>query len=185
AIEGGFRESELSWKALLGSLKQQGLSRAPKLAIGDGALGFWKALNSMHPETKWQRCWVHKTANVLNMLPKSLHPAAKRDLQAIWMAPGIEESEKNFDEFIETYGTKYHKAADCLEKDRDALLTFYSFPAEHWRHIRTSNPIESTFATVRLRTEKVKSCFSSRTQTNNGSKNGWIQTPTRTRISCT
>jgi len=163
AIEGGFRESELSWKALLRSLKDQGLDTAPELAIGDGALGFWKALNSMYPETKWQRCWVHKTANVLNMLPKSLHPAAKQALQSIWMAPGIEEAEKNFDGFIETYGAKYYKAAECLEKDRGALLTFYSFPAEHWRHIRTSNPIESTFATVRLRTDKVKSCFSSRT----------------------
>ncbi len=163
ALEGGFRESELSWHELLRSLRDRGLSTAPKLAIGDGALGFWKALNRVYPETKWQRCWVHKTANVLNRLPQSLHPAATQALQAIWMAPGVEEAEKKFDEFIATYGAKYPKATECLEKDRDVLLTFYGFPAEHWRHIRTTNPIESTFATVRLRTEKVKSCFSSRT----------------------
>lgn len=163
ALEGGFRESELSWKKLLRDLKNRGLTISPELAIGDGALGFWKALNEQYPETKWQRCWVHKTANVLNCLPKSLQPSAKQQLQSIWMAPGIEEAEKNFDEFIETYGVKYYKATECLEKDRDVLLTFYSFPAEHWKHIRTTNPIESTFATVRLRTEKVKSCFSTHT----------------------
>jgi len=163
ALEDGFRESELSWKALLRDLKKRGLTAGPKLAIGDGALGFWNALNEQYPDTKWQRCWVHKTANILNCLPKSLQPMAKQLLQSIWMAPGIEEAEKNFDEFIEMYGAKYPKAAECLEKDRDALLSFYSFPAEHWKHIRTTNPIESTFATVRLRTEKVKSCFSTRT----------------------
>jgi putative transposase len=163
ALEGGFRESELSWKTLLRDLKKRGLTISAELAIGDGALGFWKALNEQYPETKWQRCWVHKTLNVLNCLPKSLQPRAKQQLQSIWMAPGIEEAEKNFDEFIQIYGAKYPKAAQCLEKDREALLSFYSFPAEHWKHIRTTNPIESTFATVRLRTEKVKSCFSTRT----------------------
>jgi len=163
ALEGGFRESELCWNPLLRDLKRRGLTVGPELAIGDGALGFWKALHEQYPETKWQRCWVHKTANVLNCLPKSLQPRAKQQLQSIWMAPGLQEAEKNFDEFIETYGAKYPKAAACLEKDRDVLLSFYSFPADHWKHIRTTNPIESTFATVRLRTEKVKSCFSTRT----------------------
>ncbi len=163
ALEGGFRESELSWKTLLRNLRKRGLTVGPELAIGDGALGFWKALNEHYPETKWQRCWVHKTANVLNCLPKSLQPTAKQQLQSIWIAPGIEEAEENFDGFIEIYGAKYPKAAECLEKDREVLLTFYGFPAEHWKHIRTTNPIESTFATVRLRTEKVKSCFSTRT----------------------
>jgi len=163
ALEDGFRESELSWKTVLRDLKKRGLETGPELAIGDGALGFWNALNEIYPDTKRQRCWVHKTANVLNKLPKSLQPKTKQQLQGIWMAPGIEEAEKNFDSFLETYKAKYPKAADCLQKDREILLTFYSFPAEHWKHIRTTNPIESTFATVRLRTNKVKSCFSSQT----------------------
>ena len=163
AIEDGFRESELSWMSVLRNLKERGVSEGPRLAIGDGALGFWKAIAQIYPETKWQRCWVHKTANVLNKLPKSLQSKAKEHIHDIWMAPGIEEAEKNFDVFIETYGAKYPKAAECLEKDRDVLLNFYSYPAEHWKHIRTSNPIESTFATVRLRTKKVRNCFSSQT----------------------
>jgi putative transposase len=163
AIEDGFRESELSWMSVLRNLKERGLSEGPRLAIGDGALGFWKAIAQIYPETQWQRCWVHKTANVLNKLPKSLQSKAKEHIHDIWMAPGIEEAEKNFDVFIETYGAKYPKAAECLEKDRDVLLNFYSYPAEHWKHIRTSNPIESTFATVRLRTKKVRNCFSSQT----------------------
>jgi len=154
AIEDGFCESELSWLSVLRGLKKRGLEVGPKLAIGDGALGFWKAIAQIYPETQWQRCWVHKTANVLNKLPKSLQSKAKEHLHDIWMAPGIEEAEKNFDVFIELYGTKYPKATECLEKDRDKLLNFYSYPAEHWKHIRTSNPIESTFATVRLRTKK-------------------------------
>jgi transposase-like protein len=162
-LEDGFRESELSWKAVLRELKNLGLENGPELAIGDGALGFWKALNQIYPEVKRQRCWVHKTANVLNCLPKSLQPKAKQHLQEIWMAPGIDEAEDNFDKFIDLYGAKYPKAAECLEKDREILLTFYGFPAAHWKHIRTTNPIESTFATIRLRTDKVKSCFSSRT----------------------
>ena len=163
AIEDGFRESELSWMSVLRNLKERGLSEGPRLAIGDGALGFWKAIAQIYPETKWQRCWVHKTANILNKLPKSLQCKAKEHIHDIWTAPGIEEAEKNFDVFIETYGAKYPKAAECLEKDRDVLLNFYSYPAEHWKHIRTSNPIESTFATVRLRTKKVRNCFSSQT----------------------
>lgn len=163
ALEDGFRESELTWLSVLRDLKKRGLEEGPKLAIGDGALGFWKAIAQIYPETQWQRCWVHKTANVLNKLPKSLQSKAKEHIHDIWMAPGIEEAEKNFDVFIETYGAKYPKAAECLEKDRDVLLNFYSYPAEHWKHIRTSNPIESTFATVRLRTKKVRNCFSSQT----------------------
>ncbi len=161
AIEDGFRESELSWLSVLRDLKSRGLTEGPKLAIGDGSLGFWKALEKVYPDTQRQRCWVHKTANVLNKLPKSLQSKAKEHLQDIWMAPGISEAEKNFDVFIKIYGPKYPKAAECLEKDRDVLLNFYSYPAEHWKHIRTTNPIESTFATVRLRTAKVRNCFSS------------------------
>jgi transposase-like protein len=163
AIEDGFCESELSWLSVLRDLKKRGLEVGPKLAIGDGALGFWKAMAQSYPETQWQRCWVHKTANVLNKLPKSLQSKAKEHLHDIWMAPGIEEAEKNFDVFIDLYGAKYPKATECLDKDRDKLLNFYSYPAEHWKHIRTSNPIESTFATVRLRTKKVRGCFSSQT----------------------
>ena len=163
AIEDGFRESELTWLSVLRDLKKRGLEEGPKLAIGDGALGFWKAIAQIYPETQWQRCWVHKTANVLSKLPKSLQSKAKEHIHDIWMAPGIEEAEKNFDVFLETYGAKYPKAVECLEKDRDVLLNFYSYPAEHWKHIRTSNPIESTFATVRLRTKKVRNCFSSQT----------------------
>jgi transposase-like protein len=163
ALDSGLRESELSWKQLLLDLKRRGLKAAPKLAIGDGALGFWKALSKVYSNTRWQRCWVHKTANVLNKLPKSLQPKAKDKLHQIWMAPDKAEAETHFDDFISVYDAKYPKATQCLKKDRDKLLTFYDFPAEHWRHIRTTNPIESTFATVRLRTDKVRSCFSSHT----------------------
>jgi len=163
ALEDGYRESELSWRGVLSDLKRRGLEGGAELAVGDGALGFWKALEKTYPHTRWQRCWVHKTANVLNKLPKSLQAKAKKQLHEIWMAPGREEAEKSFDQFIEIYGAKYPKAVECLKKDREVLLTFYDFPAEHWRHIRTTNPIESTFATVRLRTDKVRSCFSSQT----------------------
>jgi transposase-like protein len=163
ALEGGFRESEQSWLELLVDLKRRGLKAAPELAVGDGALGFWKALSKVYDTTRWQRCWVHKTANVLNKLPKSIQAKAKEKLHQIWMASDKDEAEKNFDAFIQTYSAKYPKAAECLAKDREVLLTFYDFPAEHWRHIRTTNPIESTFATVRLRTAKVRSCFSSLT----------------------
>jgi len=163
ALESGFRESELSWTELLMDLQQRGLTDAPQLAIGDGALGFWKALTKVYHRTRWQRCWVHKTANVMNYLPKSLQAKAKANLQQIWMAPTREEAQKSFDAFINLYEAKYPKATQCLAKDREILLTFYDFPAEHWIHIRTTNPIESTFSTVRLRTDKVRSCFSSKT----------------------
>lgn len=163
AIEGGYRESEQSWKELLLDLKSRGLEKSPCCAIGDGALGFWKAVAQIYPETKWQRCWVHKTANILNKLPKSAQPKAKQKIHDIWMSETKKEAEKAFDLFVETYQQKYPKAAECLLKDRDKLLTFYDFPAEHWVHLRTSNPIESTFATVRLRTAKVRGCFSTKT----------------------
>jgi len=163
ALEGGFRESELSWKQLLLDLKGRGLKIAPQLAVGDGALGFWKALAKVYGNTRWQRCWVHKTANVLNKLPKSLQAKAKAKLHQIWMAAEKDEAQRHFDEFVDVYAAKYPKATECLEKDRDQLLTFYDFPAEHWRHIRTTNPIESTFATVRLRTDKIRGCFSAQT----------------------
>ncbi len=163
AIEGGFRESELSWTQLLLNLKGRGLEIGPELAVGDGALGFWKALTKVYSHTRWQRCWVHKTANVLNKLPKSIQAGAKTKLHQIWQAPDKDEAQRHFDDFIHVYETKYPKASECLQKDHDALLTFYDFPAEHWRHIRTTNPIESTFSTVRLRTKKVRGCFSAQT----------------------
>lgn len=162
AIEGGYRESEHSWLSLLHDLKRRGLQTAPKLAVGDGSLGFWKALAQVYDSTKWQRCWVHKTANILNKLPKSLQPKAKENLHKIWMSEKRKDAERAFDSFINIYEAKYPKAVNCLTKDRNILLNFYDFPAEHWRHIRTTNPIESTFATVRLRTAKVRGCFSSR-----------------------
>lgn len=163
AIEDGYRESEQSWFEVLYDLKSRGLRFGPRLAVGDGALGFWKALHKVYGNSGVQRCWVHKTANVLNKLPKGLQGKAKSRLHEIWMAPSREEANRNFNTFVETYKDKYPKAAQCLEKDRDVLLTFYDFPAEHWRHIRTTNPIESTFATVRLRTAKVRGCFSRET----------------------
>jgi len=163
ALEGGIRESEQSWIEILVELQRRGLQTAPELAIGDGALGFWKALSKAYDTTRWQRCWVHKTANILNKLPKSIQSKAKDKLHQIWMADSKDEVDKNFDAFIETYSAKYPKATDCLKKDREILLSFYDFPAEHWRYIRTKNPIESTFATVRLRTAKVRGCFSSKT----------------------
>jgi transposase-like protein len=160
AIADGYRESAQSWRELLLDIKKRGLSQAPKLATGDGALGFWVALEEIFPATRWQRCWVHKTANVLNKMPKSLQSKAKSMLQDIWMADTREKANEAFDLFIETFGAKYPKAAECLSKDRDVLLTFYEFPAEHWVHLRTTNPIESTFATVRLRTARTKGCGS-------------------------
>jgi transposase-like protein len=156
AVADGFRESEQSWKALLLDVKARGLSIDPKLATGDGALGFWKALPQVFPTTREQRCWVHKTANVLDKLPKRLQPEAKEKLHAIWMAPTRADAEKSFDLFLAVYQAKYPKAAECLVKDRDVLLAFYDFPAEHWIHLRTTNPIESTFATVRLRHRRTK-----------------------------
>ena len=137
----GFRESEQSWKEVLMDLKRRGLQIDPKLAIGDGALGFWKALPQVYGATREQRCWVHKTANVLNKLPKHLQPKAKSDLHQIWMAETREDAHHAFASFVELYDPKYPKAAQCLAKDKDRLLTFYDFPAEHWHHIRTSNPM--------------------------------------------
>jgi transposase-like protein len=156
AMVDGQRESEASWTALLLSLKDRGLVEPPKLATGDGSLGFWLALAKVFPSTRQQRCWVHKTANVLDKLPKGQQSAAKAQLHEIWMSATREDAIKAFDRFIETYGVKWPRATDCLEKDREALLAFYDFPAEHWQHLRTSNPIESTFATVRLRTYRTK-----------------------------
>ena len=159
----GTRESAHDWRVLLLDLKRRGLTIAPELAVADGALGFWKALGEVWPKTREQRCWVHKTANVLAKLPKSQHPKAKRALQDIWMAETKADAETAFDTFIEGYRVKYDKAAECLRKDRGALLAFYDFPAEHWKHLRTTNPIESTFATVRHRTIRSKGCLSNRT----------------------
>ena len=156
AMTDGHRESALSWRELLLDVKRRGLAVDPKLAIGDGALGFWKALAEVFPATKEQRCWVHKTANVLDKLPKAKQPKAKHMLHQIWMADTREAAGQAFDAFLEDYQAKYPKAAECLAKDRDVLLTFYDFPAEHWRHLRTTNPIESTFATIRLRHRRTK-----------------------------
>jgi putative transposase len=159
----GIRESAESWRELLLDLKRRGLAVAPELAVADGALGFWKALGEVWPTTREQRCWVHKTANVLNKLPNSLQGKAKRALQQIWMAETKNDALAAFDMFVETYRTKYDKAVDCLTRDRDVLLAFYDFPAEHWTHLRTTNPIESTFATVRHRTIRSKGCLSNKT----------------------
>ena len=160
AIQDGYRESEQSWLERLLDLKARGLTQDPELAIGDGALGFWKALPQVFPATREQRGWVHKTVNVLNNLPKSKQSKAKDMLHEIWMAATKAEAKKAFDLFGATFEAKYPKAAACLAKDRDVLLTFYDFPAEHWVHIRTTNPIESTFATVRLRTRRTQGCGS-------------------------
>ena len=163
AVEDGYRESSDSWYGLLSSLRSRGLKTGPKLAVGDGSLGFWNALAKVFPSTRRQRCWVHKTANILNCLPKSLQPKAKAALQEIWMAETKEDAEKAFDSFLDRFGDKYPKAAECLRKDREDLLAFYDFPAVHWVHIRTTNPIESTFSTVRLRTRKTRNCGSRET----------------------
>ena len=156
AVIDGYRESKQSWLELLLGLKQRGLTIPPMLAIGDGALGFWAALREVFPTTQEQRCWVHKTANVLNNMPKSVQPKAKADLHEIWQAETRETANKAFDHFLEKYGAKYPAACECLKKDRDVLLSFYDFPAEHWGHLRTTNPIESTFATIRLRHRRTK-----------------------------
>jgi len=159
----GYRESTQSWRELLLDIKRRGLEVAPDLAVGDGALGFWNALREVFGKTREQRCWVHKTGNVLNAMPKSVQPKAKSHLQDIWMAETKKEANEAFDFFIEAYGVKYDRAVAKLIKDRDVLLNFYDFPAEHWKHIRTSNPIESTFASVRHRTKKTKGCLSRKT----------------------
>lgn len=160
AVADGLRESEQSWTELLLDLKARGLDAGPQLAVGDGALGFWKALRKVYGESREQRCWVHKTGNVLNKLPKNKQAKAKGMLHDIWMAETREDAHKAFDLFAASYELKYPKAVKCLTEDRDALLAFYDFPAEQWMHIRTTNPIESTFATVRLRTKKTKGCGS-------------------------
>ena len=163
AVEDGYRESEQSWWELLRDLHSRGLTMEPKLATGDGALGFWKALAKMYGNTRQQRCWVHKTGNVLNRLPKVVQPRAKQALHQIWMAETRQSAYRAFDEFIATYQLKFPKATACLAKNREELLAFYDFPAEHWPHLRTTNPIESTFATVKLRTAKTRGCLSRQT----------------------
>jgi putative transposase len=162
AMLDGQRESETSWTQLLLDLKARGLREAPKLATGDGSLGFWIALGKVFPQTRHQRCWVHKTMNVLDKLPKQQQPAAKAMLHEIWMSSTRADAIKAFDRFIEVHQGKWLRATECLEKDRAELLAFYDFPAEHWQHLRTSNPIESTFATVRLRTYRTKGPGSSK-----------------------
>ena len=159
-IADGYRESEESWKELLLDLKRRGLDIDPKLATGDGSLGFWKALPQVFGTTRAQRCWKHKTANVLNYLPKGLQAKAKAQLNEISRAESRVAADQALDHFLLSYEAKYPKASECLRKDRDVLLTFYDFPAEHWQHIRTTNPIESTFSTVRLRTNKTRGCVS-------------------------
>jgi putative transposase len=159
----GVRESAQSWRELLVDIKARGLSVPPEIAVGDGAMGFWKALDEVFPGTRHQRCWVHKTANVLNKFPKTMQPAVKADLREIWQAETRAVAEAAMDTFAEKYGAKYEKAVTCLTKDKEALLTFYDFPAEHWDHLRTGNPIESVFATVRHRTVRTKGALSQKT----------------------
>ncbi|MBY6266568.1 IS256 family transposase (plasmid) [Azospirillum sp. 412522] len=159
----GVRESAQSWRELLLDIQARGLSIAPELAVADGALGFWKALEEVFPGTRHQRCWVHKTANVLNKVAKSVQPTMKQDLREIWMAPDRATAQAALDVFVKKYAAKHAKAVECLTKDREALLAFYDFPAEHWEHIRTSNPIESVFATVRHRTVRTKGALSQET----------------------
>ena len=159
-LEVGMRESAQSWRELLVDLKARGLTIAPQVATGDVALGFWKALDEVSPATRHQRCTVHKTAHGLDKRPQSVQPAAQADLREIWNAPDRTTGETAIATFAEKYGAKYEKAVSCLVKDRDTLLTFYDFPAEHWDHLRTSNPIESVFATVRHRTVRIKGALS-------------------------
>ena len=156
----GTRESAQSWRELLVDLKARGLAVAPELAVGDGALGFWKALEEVFPSTRHQRCWVHKVVNVLNAVPNSMALQVKRDLNEITRAPDRAAATLALDTFVQKYGAKYEKAVACLERDRDALLAFFDFPAEHWDHLRTANPIESVFATVRHRTVRTKGALS-------------------------
>ncbi len=162
ALEAGFRESKESWKAVLLSLRDRGV-KAAKLAVGDGGLGLWSALAEVYPETRAQRCWVHKTANVLDKLPKRVQGEAKSMLHEIWGSDTRASAKKAFERFLATWEAKYPRAADCLARDRETLLSFYDFPASHWQHLRTTNPIESTFATIRLRTAKTRNCLSEKT----------------------
>jgi len=159
-IHDGERESKLSWSELLRDLKWRGLKEAPKLAVGDGALGFWSAIEEVFPATRHQRCWVHKTANVLDKMPRKVQPGAKRLIHDMYLAETRNDALAAFNEFVQRYEAKYPKAVACLVKDKDVLFTFYDFPAEHWRHLRTTNPIESTFATVRHRHRQTKGCGS-------------------------
>jgi len=163
ALSDGYRESKASWLSLIQDLQARGLDTPPQLATGDGALGFWAALDEAWPQTRCQRCWVHKTANVLNELPKSIQGKAKAGLHEIWMAETKAQAGKAFDRFVRDFGAKYPKAVEILKKDRAVLLAFYDFPAEHWIHIRTTNPIESSFATIRHRTTRTKNCVSRNT----------------------
>ena len=156
----GMRESAQSWKELLVDLKARGLVVAPEVAVGDGALGFWKALDEAFPTARHQRCWLHKTLNVLDKFPKSLQPNAHKDLREIWTSPDRASAEAAMATFADKYAPKYDKAVECLLKDRETLLTFFDFPADHWDHLRTSNPIESVFATVRHRTVRMKGALS-------------------------
>lgn len=156
AVTDGYRESEQSWAELINDARRRGLVIDPRLAVADGALGFWAAVRKCWPTTREQRCWVHKTANVLNRLPRGMQPKAKDRLHEIWMAATRKDANAAFDAFVQDFGAKFDSAVACLEKDRDALLAFYDFPAEHWRHLRTTNPIESTFSTVRLRHRRTK-----------------------------
>jgi transposase-like protein len=162
AIYDGIRESKLSWKEVLQDLKRRGLSKSPHLGIGDGALGFWAALEEEFPACRHQRCWVHKTANVLDKMAKSVQISAKKHIHEMYLAPTKDQGLKAFHSFISLYEAKYPKACACLQKDKERLFTFYDFPAQHWQHIRTTNPIESTFATIRHRSEKTKGCGSRR-----------------------
>jgi transposase-like protein len=156
----GYRESKQSWQEMMRDLKQRGLKEGPRLAVGDGGLGFWAALAEEFPETIEQRCWVHKTANVLDKMPKSIQPRAKVHICEMYMAPTRDEAFRAYDHFVSQYQAKYERACECLKKDKESLFAFYDFPAEHWRHIRSTNPVESTFATVRLRTKRTKGCGS-------------------------
>ena len=181
AVYDGYRESSASWYELLTSLRQRGLTLSPKLATGDGALGFWDALAKVYPNCKCQRCWVHKSANVLDKLPKSVQPKVKLALHAIYMAPTRDEAYTAFDHAIERFEGKYPKAMQCLTRDKENLLTFYDFPAQHWQHIRSTNPIESAFATVRLRSKRAKNCGSRNTTLSmvfkllQGAQKNWIR----------
>lgn len=159
----GVRESAQSWRELLVDIKARGLAIPPEIAVGDGAMGFWKALDEVFPATRHQRCWVHKVANVLNKFPKSMQPGVKSDLREIWQAETRAAAQFAMETFAEKYAAKYAKAVECLTKDREALLAFYDFPAEHWDHLRTGNPIESVFATVRHRTVRTKGSLSQKT----------------------
>lgn len=160
AIWDGYRESKESWSTVLQDLKRRGLSHEPRIAVGDGALGFWAALEEEFPGTKAQRCWVHKTSNILDKMAKSVHVDAKKMIHEMYLSPTKKAALKAYDEFVKKYQAKYPKAVECLIKDKDVLFTFFEFPAEHWLHLRTSNPIESTFATVRHRTRQTKGCGS-------------------------